>query len=334
MEITGVGSGVMLAIAAVLWLVYLVPTWLRRREFDATERNAVRLQQTLRVLAETAELPSAIRAENTARSVAAQAKLARAQERARAAQLRAEESRARAEAVAAARTEVARTDAATVAGARSTVAPITRTARPAGDVRVRSAVRVRRGRALSSFLLLVSVAVMVLTIVAAVNVGITMGTWLLVFAALIGVLGSFAMLRRLAPSARIAAAPAAQQLRKRTSAPVAVEQAHEEEATVQREWTPVPVPKPLYMSRQTAPVPASVPAVELDLAAEAARAEAALRAAHAEPEVSPMPERQPAEAAPAAAARPSRFSSMGVLDADALAPTDIDEALRRRRAAS
>ncbi len=37
------GGGVVLAIAAALWLLYLVPTWLRRREYLATERNAVRL---------------------------------------------------------------------------------------------------------------------------------------------------------------------------------------------------------------------------------------------------------------------------------------------------
>ena len=63
MELTGLGGGIMLAIAAVLWLVYLLPTWLRRREYLATERNAVRLQQTIRVLAETAEVPAPVRAE-------------------------------------------------------------------------------------------------------------------------------------------------------------------------------------------------------------------------------------------------------------------------------
>src|SRR6188472_2909914 len=68
----GVGGGVLLALAAGLWLVYLIPTWLRRREYLATERNALRLQQTLRVLAETAEVPVAIRAEATARSVVQQ----------------------------------------------------------------------------------------------------------------------------------------------------------------------------------------------------------------------------------------------------------------------
>ncbi len=47
----------MLALAAGLWLVYLVPNWLRRKEFVATERNAVRPQRTIRVMAETAEAP-------------------------------------------------------------------------------------------------------------------------------------------------------------------------------------------------------------------------------------------------------------------------------------
>jgi hypothetical protein len=57
MDLTGAGGGLMLVLAAGLWLVYLVPNWLRRKEFAATERNAVRLQRTMRVLAETAEAP-------------------------------------------------------------------------------------------------------------------------------------------------------------------------------------------------------------------------------------------------------------------------------------
>ncbi len=62
MDLTGAGGGLMLVLAAGLWLVYLVPNWLRREEFAATERNAVRLQRTIRVLAETAEAPTADRA--------------------------------------------------------------------------------------------------------------------------------------------------------------------------------------------------------------------------------------------------------------------------------
>jgi len=66
------GTAVLLAVAGVLWLVYLVPIWLRRSEYLATERNAARLGQTLRVLAETAEPTEELRTELTAREVAKQ----------------------------------------------------------------------------------------------------------------------------------------------------------------------------------------------------------------------------------------------------------------------
>jgi hypothetical protein len=75
----GFGSSIVIAFAALLWLVYLVPTWFRRKEYLSTERNAVRLQQTLRIMAETAEVPQQVRVETSARSAAAQEKLLRAQ---------------------------------------------------------------------------------------------------------------------------------------------------------------------------------------------------------------------------------------------------------------
>ncbi len=74
------GGGLVFAIAAALWLVYLVPSWLRRRNFVATEQNAVRLQQTIRVLVETGEAPDEIRAEISARGVHEQRKALRAAE--------------------------------------------------------------------------------------------------------------------------------------------------------------------------------------------------------------------------------------------------------------
>lgn len=289
MELTGVGSGIMLAIAAGLWLIYLVPTWLRRREFDATERNAVRLQQTLRVLAETAETPSAVRAETTARSAAEHAKVMRMQERRRAAE-------ARAMALAALRDR--EVDAAALA-----------------------AMRLRRSRAGSSIALLVGVVVLVsaFAIVAAGGASIVTA-WLIFLGALVSIV-AIAVLRRLARVHRPAAARATAPVRKQTSreAPVVVEQP-------QREWTPVPVPKPLYLAKATV----SQRPVTADLVAAAARAEEALRAAQAEPEVTSMPSPAPRpEAAPA----PSRFAAMGRVDDSALDRTDLDEVLRRRRAA-
>ncbi|MBX3196498.1 MAG: hypothetical protein KF727_15540 [Microbacteriaceae bacterium] len=56
MDLTGAGTAIMLALAAGLWFLYLVPTWVRRREHLATERRTVRLQ-AMRVLAESSEQP-------------------------------------------------------------------------------------------------------------------------------------------------------------------------------------------------------------------------------------------------------------------------------------
>ncbi len=81
MELTSAGTAIMLAVAAGLWFLYLVPTWVRRREYLATERTATRLQQTMRVLAETAEVPDAVRIAATARDAARAERGLRAQQR-------------------------------------------------------------------------------------------------------------------------------------------------------------------------------------------------------------------------------------------------------------
>ncbi|WP_314505916.1 large exoprotein [uncultured Microbacterium sp.] len=71
------GGGVIVLVAVLLWMVYLLPSWHSRRQFDAAERNAVRLNQALRVLAETSETPQEVRLELNARTALAQQKLAR-----------------------------------------------------------------------------------------------------------------------------------------------------------------------------------------------------------------------------------------------------------------
>src|SRR4051812_9346467 len=81
MDVTGAGTAIMIAIAAALWFAYFLPTWMRRREYLDTERTATRLQQTLRVMAETAELPDQVRVEVTAREVARTERLLRGQQR-------------------------------------------------------------------------------------------------------------------------------------------------------------------------------------------------------------------------------------------------------------
>ncbi|WP_394279346.1 large exoprotein, partial [Microbacterium sp.] len=71
------GGGVIVLVAALLWLVYLLPSWHERHQFEAAERNALRLNRALRVLAETNEAPEEVRLELNARTALAQQRLAR-----------------------------------------------------------------------------------------------------------------------------------------------------------------------------------------------------------------------------------------------------------------
>jgi hypothetical protein len=93
-------------------------------------------------------------------------------------------------------------------------------------------------------------------------------------------------------------------------------------------WTPIPTPKPLYLSRTEAPV-AQQQVQHLDTAAElqeaAARAERALRAA--QEKATPI-----ARPAPAAETPPNRFARMGIVEVDESGTPNLDEVLRRRRA--
>jgi hypothetical protein len=304
MGVDGFGSSIVIALAALLWLAYLVPTWFRRREYLATERNAVRLQQTLRIMAETAELPEQVRAESSARSAAAQQKLLRAQ------QLR-ESAAARAE-LAAADRAAARQLAATLS---ADVAPGSTASR-----------RLRRSRALTSLVLLAAL------VTAGFGVApLLAGSWLLLASASVVALGAFAMLGQMSAVARARAELARGGLRVR-SEPVRVTVKLQEppaESLPNSSWTPVPLPKPLYLSR---PQPDRALETSLDAAAElrdaAAAAERRLREAHEAPEVTPII--RPA-AAPAA---PSRFARMGYLDEVESATTDLDAVLQRRRASA
>jgi membrane protein YdbS with pleckstrin-like domain len=314
------GGGVVWALAAALWVVYLIPTWLRRRSFLATERNAVRLQQTLRILAESAEVPEHVRAEATAREVAAQQRTLRATETRR----RAEE---KAQAMELAQAEKAAREA------LHRVAVQTRRSAQTG----KSALRWRQSAALAVLLgLLGGIVGLVLLAFG--------GSWLVpVIAGALFTLG-FATLIMLAPgrkrtSATVATAPSAAQPAAYRPAEVfeAEIAEHDVEAVPVPEeeapgWTPQPLPKPLYLSRGSvaASAMASIDAVER-MRAAAAEAELAQRAAAAAPEVAPI--RTPRQSAPVAEpTKPtSRFASMGVIDGvDAI---DLDQALQRRRGA-
>lgn len=65
------GGGVLLAVGALLWAFYFLPIWTKRRQFTTAQKNALRIQRTLRMLAETTEVPEEVRVEATARQALA-----------------------------------------------------------------------------------------------------------------------------------------------------------------------------------------------------------------------------------------------------------------------
>lgn len=324
------GGGVMVAVAAGLWVTYLMPTWSRRRQFLATERNAVRLQQTLRILAETAEVPSEVRLEANARTVAAQQKLlAQVQEEQRA------EEKAEAEVAAAARRAVAATSA----------EPSTDRL-PVVVSRAASLRRLRKWRALSSLVLLAGVV----SIGAGILPVVLSGSWTLLgggAVAMVAALGSLSRLARAARAARLVVSASGESSGAgHLFEPVQLDETPAAPPT----WTPQPLPRPLYMSRGSiaqAAMASVDAATELRLAA--AEADLARRAAELAPGVTPItrPAAARTEDRPAAASAragagaaetapsrfaPSRFESMGIVGETEPGLTDLDAVLRRRRA--
>ncbi len=301
MGAAGFGSSVIIALAAVLWLTYLVPTWLRRREYLATERNALRLQQTLRIMAETAEVPQEVRVETTARNAAQLERVLKTQ-------LQRTAAIAEAQAVA-----VARAAARRLAETQPALA---------ADIAITSSAsrRLRRSRAVTAVILFAALASSGLGVAEFV----ASGAWTLLAVGLAVTLGSIAMLGQMASVGR-ARAELARSLRSR---PAVVVEAPRvivvPTVPVRATWTPVPVPKPLYMSR---PAPERSLVASLEAAAEvrqaAADAERRLREAHEAPEVTPI---RPA------AHVPSRFARMGFIEQQPEIHTDLDAVLRRRRA--
>jgi len=304
MDVTGAGTAVMIAIAAALWFAYFLPTWMRRREYLDTERTATRLQQTLRVMAETAELPDQVRVEVSTRDAARAERVLRAEQR-------------RADVLA----------ARTVASVRAaTPGPLSEA--PLSQAQARR----RRAHRLASLLMVTATVTIAAQLWLMVAGSSGAGAWL-VFAAgsALGVAG-LAVRRRLdVRSARPSVVAAAR---------VTVVADHAEAKPAPRSWTPVAVPAPLYLSRPAAqPVK---PAMDLatQLRAAALESERAIRAAHESPEVIPIrrqrpaaPERAtlPVESPAMRPAHATRWAAMGrVSGMDASAP-DLDEVLRRRR---
>ena len=319
MESTGGGTAILIAIAASLWMLYLVPMWRRRREYLATERNAIRLQQTLRIMAHTAEVPESVRAELTARDVAAQQRSLAARQRELAAIERAREAAAQ-RALRARLTESAPGLMAEVDAARL------------------GQRRLRRSRAATSLLTLLALAGIAGAVVA--------GAWAWAgFAAFVAVSG-VTLLTGLARAQRRHTAPVAG-----VAAPqfvdVAEPAARRAAPAPRREWTPVPLPKPSYLSAPVVPAGAVAPALDhaAALAEAAARAERAQRAAaaasvaivavdaYAATSVATSTTPQWKSGQPKRPAA-NRFAGMGVVEGLPTHAPDLDEVLQRRRAAS
>jgi len=305
------GGGVLLAVAAALWLAYLVPNWLRRSEYLATERNAVRLQQTLRVLAETAETPEAIRLENAAKARAMEAALRSQQQR-------------------------------PVAVGTAALLP------DPTDPKVVAAARLRRTRIVTTAAIAIAAVVLLSQLVTALIGGIAAASGLVAtvsagfLAAGLWLQGRLAKAQRAARRSAAATTPRVASGRG-TAHPLSYPEVEVDE----RAWTPRPLPQPLHQVRREAAIRA---AVEAERQIAARESEERRVAAASVPErarrVAPVPERaqraapvperaQRAAPVPERAQRdegPSRFAAMGVVGDLGASMPDIDGALARRRA--
>ncbi|WBU37912.1 hypothetical protein [Homoserinibacter sp. YIM 151385] len=336
MEFTGGSTGIMLLVAAVLWFAYLVPTWVRRSEYLATERNATRLQQTLRIMAESAEVPEQVRLEVRARDAAAQERVLRAREKEAELRRRARE--------------------------RAALEELARHRDPLVERVELARRRQRRTRLAATLVLLGALAAAGIQIVLMATTGAVAASWAVLAVAGVAVSLALGTHRQLAKRRirlpRIAEAATPRRRVERRAEPV---ERAEPRPAADRSWTPVPVPRPRYLGQPEHQELRPQPDAEQLMRDASEAAQAALRAAHRAPEVLafPMPTEPvrrraetpaPVPAAPAAAsastaparpaatgstpAAPSRWSRMGLVDdLDAQAAPDVDAMLRRRRAA-
>lgn len=315
------GGGVIVLVAVLLWLVYLLPSWHSRRQYDAAERNAVRLNQALRVLAETSETPEEVRLELNARTAAAQQRLARralaereqaALERARVDAERARTERIAAEASARADLERARAErAAAEAAARAEVAAA-RLAPAARQARAR-----RRLRLVATLAGIVGVGLLGWGVYATLTVGaqlpMSIGALLVVASALV--------LHRMSRVAARAVMRTTDAAPRRIASVQDVELEREE-----RKWAPRELPRPL-----TASAGSRAAAVLDAAAARAALRQAALEEAIRERAEAQRPPSIDTARVARAAAPESEFSRMGYVD-DAEIEAHVRGLLERRAA--
>jgi hypothetical protein len=301
------GGGVILLVAVALWLVYLVPTWHSRHQYYAAERNAVRLNQAIRVLAETSETPGEVHLELNARTALQQQRLAR--------RLQAEHQSAELEEL---REQVAQ--------ARS--APLARRARAR-----------RRARLVATTLLLVGLSAIGLGIWQVVQGGAQTFLWAGAGSAGLALI-VLQRMAKVAASSAVAASAAEKPAMARREASVQ----DLAPALPQREWTPRTLPQPLVSSNGSRAA-AQLDAADAREALRRAAREEALRSQierqhterqyteRARPQwVEPGIERTVARAdAPPASVTPARspYAGMGMVD-DAEIEAHVRALLRQR----
>ncbi|MEN2740238.1 large exoprotein [Microbacterium sp. X-17] len=297
------GGGVIVLVAVVLWLVYLLPSWHSRHQYNSAERNAVRLNQALRVLAESSETPGEVHLELSARTAAAQQRLAR---RALAERERAGLEEARAE------LEVARSEAA----AAAEVARGERAAARALPAARRSRAR-RRARLVTTTIGLVALAAVAFGAWQFVSTGAQALLWSAGALTLVCALLLQRMSRVSARARSAGSAPVA------VSAPATVQDVALEATPVAR-WQPRSLPRPLASSAGSRAAAVLDAEAARDALRTAAREEAAReRAARIAP--------PSIDTARAAKAEASAYARMGYVD-DAEIEAHVRELLARRAA--
>lgn len=325
------GGGVIVLVAVLLWLVYLLPSWHSRRQFDAAERNAVRLNQALRVLAETSETPHEVRLELNARTAMAQQRLARqalaqresaALEQARVDLERARAERQSSEARAKVELERARAErAAAEAAARAEVEAAQAAAR--AEIRAaRSAPAARRARARRRFRFiatLVGVAGIALAGWGVFEV-VTTGSQLWLWSGVAVAAASGVVLSRLS---RVAARAAVRVASPAERAEARVQDVPLEQAS--RQWEPRELPRPLTASAGSR----AAAVLEAEAAKESLRQAALEESLRERAEAQRPPSIDTARVARAAAPGGADFARMGFVD-DAEIEAHVRDLLSRR----
>lgn len=325
------GGGVIVLVSVLLWLVYLLPSWYSRRQYDTAERNAVRLNQALRVLAETSETPDEVRLELNARTAMAQQRLARQalahRESAALEHAKVDLERARVDRIAseaAARVELERAKAeraAAEAAARAQVEAAQAEAR-AGVIAARSTPAFRRARARRRFRFMATAIGIVGVGVAAwgAYLVVTTGAQLFMWSGTAVAAASALVLSRLSRvAARAAVAVAAPAVR----AEAPLQDVELERAS--REWAPRELPRPLTASAGSR----ASAVLEAEAAREALRQADLEEAMRERAEAQRPPSIDTARVARAAGAAGADFARMGYVD-DAEIEAHVRDLLSRR----